>query len=927
MAGARMTTTSADPVPEATQATIRGMIDNLTRKHAPRPVAIRARATHSWQSTSQAGVPITVVPAVSALAVRQVMRDHRPGEWTVILTDRDGDDLGAGILAHLLSTKVYRVDPWESTQQAFQAQRSAASFVSMPNGREIAAGLMRTVPRAGWPAQPGGTLTREHALDSLIEARLELARDNRDLLALLTWSQRPDAAHLIESLRRDAGEVLTDACLDRISEAAGAAQAAVRPLLSEGAPGDLISIGLVVQLLTSDALSPDERHNAAICLARAERWWGGRLRSSDPAVRAFGGAIVHALGGLYGPDSPGLSTVAARGDALLAEIEGLHLARHSDVLLSARRARVDDLGEALAGDNLAVIESAWEALARHRLAEHLTGEHDALRAAVRLARWLHLDEPDPVPSAHPGGTLAAFARAQVDDAGWADAAINTAAAVGVAADIPARGIEHIANNALARREEQARAFARALAQATSADVGAVDGIVGTAAEGVVVIERLLDRVVTPLARDGASLMFVVLDGLSTAAGTTIASDAIRTGWEEVATREAPGRRLASIAALPTLTEVSRASLFAGELARGDRASEASSFSSYIDRTLKRRGVLFHKATLDTTRSGFALSTEVTQAIDDVAGTAVVGVVLNTIDDALDRSDPAATTWTADAVKHLEPILARAHAAGRTVIITGDHGHIVERRAGHQTHRDLADSGRSRAVGGGLEEAEEVLVEGRRVVTSDHRAVLAVSERLRYGPLKAGYHGGAHPSEVVVPVIILRQTSADVDDGLPLPPQEPRWWLGPMASAGDAPPPRTTTTSGSRRRRSTPVASGPSLFEITPDDAQSTSLGTAVMQSDVYESQLALNPRLAAGRQLPIATFIDTAAATRDGRLQRTVAAQILGVSVARLRGAQEHVKQLLNVDGYGVLRIDSDGETLVLDIDLLCEQFKVSRER
>lgn len=100
-----------------------------------------------------------------------------------------------------------------------------------------------------------------------------------------------------------------------------------------------------------------------------------------------------------------------------------------------------------------------------------------------------------------------------------------------------------------------------------------------------------------------------------------------------------------------------------------------------------------------------------------------------------------------------------------------------------------------------------------------------------------------------------------------------------------------------------------------------------MQSDVYESQLALNPRLAAGRQLPIATFIDTAAATRDGRLQRTVAAQILGVSVARLRGAQEHVKQLLNVDGYGVLRIDSDGETLVLDIDLLCEQFKVSRER
>ena len=37
---------------------------------------------------------------------------------------------------------------------------------------------------------------------------------------------------------------------------------------------------------------------------------------------------------------------------------------------------------------------------------------------------------------------------------------------------------------------------------------------------------------------------------------------------------------------------------------------------------------------------------------------------------------------------------------------------------------------------------------------DGRAVLAVDERLRYGPLKAGYHGGGAPAEAVVPVAVL-----------------------------------------------------------------------------------------------------------------------------------------------------------------------------
>ena len=62
--------------------------------------------------------------------------------------------------------------------------------------------------------------------------------------------------------------------------------------------------------------------------------------------------------------------------------------------------------------------------------------------------------------------------------------------------------------------------------------------------------------------------------------------------------------------------------------------------------------LLHKKDVDSRTPGWAISDDVGRAIGD-RDLPLVTVVLNTIDDALDRSDPAGTTWTADAVKHLD----------------------------------------------------------------------------------------------------------------------------------------------------------------------------------------------------------------------------------------------------------------------------------
>ncbi len=136
----------------------------------------------------------------------------------------------------------------------------------------------------------------------------------------------------------------------------------------------------------------------------------------------------------------------------------------------------------------------------------------------------------------------------------------------------------------------------------------------------------------------------------------------------------------------------------------------------------------------------------------MTGHPLVTCVLNTIDDALDRSDPGGTAWGTDAVKHLAPLLDRARHAGRVVVLTADHGHVVERRQGTQRtyavfQRPVPRCDVPAADG-------EVLVAGRRVLLHDGRAVLAVNEHLRYGPLKAGYHGGGAPAEAVVPVAVL-----------------------------------------------------------------------------------------------------------------------------------------------------------------------------
>lgn len=941
MAGAGVTATAT----RATLPVLRALLDQARRKDYASGV-LGVRAHPEWPGApvfNHGDVPVRVVPCVSALAVREALLERADGQWLVVLTDRPDDDLGAGVLSHLVWHRLRTPDPWDAVRLRFAATGVEPALTAAADDRDIAIGLLMASPTAGWAPAPGGVLTRDHALGAVAAAHLGLTDPVIDATSVLAWTADPAAMTRVADLRTLAGDALAGAILDWAAERAGAAGPPLRHLLRAGDARDAVPLGLVAGLLaTARDTAADTTQLAREALIRLEPRVGSTATASA-VLRSWARESSAVIAGmLQDPASraSGLSLLA-RADELLGATRAGSLAEGSDLLPSGLTRRLALLAgvlrTALAGSPPATpdlpwipgaalggIERAWALAAAHRLTD-ADERTPALHAAVRLARWLSAD------SAASAASLRALLDRHGDSDAWVDSAVNDTAP-GVSDPDLGVGLASVLAAVRARRAVHDQAFATALAAHTSADPAAVSGIHA----GVRHLEDLLPTVVLPLALS-TPVLLLILDGMSAAAGTEVITSVLsRTGdgWVE-ALLPSQNRRAAALAVLPTLTEVSRASLLCGELRTGGQDAEQRGYEALTRaHRLPGRATLFHKKPLDSSRLGYAVADDVAAAIADVTGRPLVSCVLNTIDDALDRSDPGGTAWGTEAVKHLAPLLDRARHAGRIVVLTADHGHVVERRQGNQRAYADISSGRSRAAtvpaGDG-----EVLVAGSRVLRHDGRAVLAVDEQLRYGPLKAGYHGGGAPAEAVVPVAVL--VPGVVPDHVSLhlaPPQEPAWWIDPVASvlpAGGPPPaaaPAPRPTADYRRRRQ---ETAPTLFDeldtepaaaAADQTAQGSPVPGAVLKSAAYAAQKKVAGRVSLTDE-QVRGLLDALLAAPGHRLVAARAAAALAVAPVMLRGAVLHVQRLLNVEGYPVLRVDADGGTVILDEALMREQFGI----
>lgn len=952
MAGSGVTQTAT----RATLPVLRALLDQARHKNFAHGVlGVRARPEWAGAPTfTHDEVPVRVVPCVSALAVREALLERVRGQWLVVLTDRPEEDLGAGVLSHLVWHRLRIPDPWEAARDRFAATGIDPVLTATGNDREIAAGLLMAAPPAGWPPAPGGVLTRDHALGAVAAAHLGLSDPVVDATSVLAWTADPAGATRIADLRSLAGNPLADAVIAWAAGRAGAAAPYVLHLLRAGDGRDAVPLGLVTGLLAQAREEPGEPSQLAReALIRLEPLLGGAAPVTAVS-RSWAAESAGVIGEMLSDRAKQASgnALLARADELLTSAQGGALADRSDLLptgLTRRLAALaDTLRAALAiaapggrpdpdepqirAAALIGIEQAWARVAAHRLAG-ADARTPAFHGAVRLARWLTAN------SAATGTSLRHLLDRHRNDDAWADSAVNDAAP-GVSDPGLGSGLAAVLATAQVRRNAHDREFATALAAHTDRDPDTVSGSRG----GAWHLEDLLPEVVLPLARS-TPILLLVLDGMSAAVGTEVVTSVLsRTGdgWVEALL---PGqtRRAAALAVLPTVTEVSRTSLLCGQLRTGGRDVEERGYQALTRAYGLVGAALFHKRPLDSSRLGHALADDVAAAIGDVTGHPLVTCVLNTIDDALDRSDPVGTEWSAEAVKHLVPLLDRARHAGRAVILTADHGFVAERRQGTQRSYATISSGRSRAA---AEPAarDEVLVTGRRVLLHEGRAVLAVDESLRYGPLKAGYHGGAAPAEAVVPVAVL--VPGEVPDDVPgsddggsglrlAPPQEPFWWIDPItAPALDAAPVSTPISAAPQRAadrvRARHKDEPPTLFDEAEQEATvpakapaADPVAAAVLKSAVYTAQKKIAGRVATNDE-QIRNLLSALLAAPSHRLPATLAATALAVSPATLRGAVLHAQRLLNVEGYPVLRVDADGSTVILDQTLLREQFRIN---
>lgn len=900
-------------MPTADPARLRGLVAANPPDDRRRVLAVRAEPVWSGPETIGIGTStVRVTTARSPLAVRQAMAAsaEHPDEVLVVLTACSGAELGLDVRYRLVHGDVVSLDPFASLRALFGARVLDPQLVEQ---RWLVDDLLDLAPEGGWPRRLGGVLDADHAWRVWEQARLGLKATPEGIAGLIALGNRPTLAGTLERMSVPARAALAARWGAGRSEPAGL----LVDLLATGRGPDLVALGLVAGVLWAATDDPGLGAAQTVARARLEPLLG-RHRLDYQAATAWSLAALEEL------DSRDPSRLDQRevAEQLLRDADATELAVLSEVLPAGFAARLARLGRAVSAVDIPAAQAACDALGAHRLAARRSHQVSAARAALRLTRRVRpMLPPGPLGqatlAASPADAAASLAGAVEEylaDGSWVQTTVrhldDGAQDPEVAAAYAALGAV-VAADAAGRQ----RRFAELLADWSRGEPPPDPRLVP--------VEALLATVAVPAATV-APLLVVVCDGMGPAVAHDLLDDLRQEGWAQIAPQGAPGWP-AGVAALPTVTETSRTSLLCGRLVVGGQAQERDGFASHPElRAVSSPGrppVLFHKAGL-VGSAGTALSAEVQAAIADPAQR-VVGVVVNSVDDHLARGDQVRVDWKLAALRPLGWLLDAAADAGRLVLLTADHGHVLD--AGRSRYRPPPGDGSNRPVGGERWRVappaagdDEVELSGPRVLLGGGRVILPTDDRLRYGGTKHGYHGGATPEEVVVPVAVLGRHLPDGWDYLPS--TAPGWWTGQTPLPATRPLTREPLDAG-------PGPGGQERL-FSPATMKAAVAGRAAAKppaSASWVDTLLANPAFVAQRaRLPRPLGDDrlrrylNALSGAGSSLDAVAAATGEPPDVARL--ALSALQRLVNIDGTEVLAVRADG-AVELNHPLLGLQF------
>lgn len=868
-------------------------------------VAIRAAIKGPWpDGLERRGRRFHLRWCESRLSIREALTEIERGERAdtglIVLTPLGDNDVPDDVAARLARSKVFQPKGWDIVRAMFSAQGTDARLGRYDWMPEV---LIDSVDSEPVAPVASGFLDLDSAWRQVMQRTLMLADARPDAATLMRWGCRPDVSVLLGKLPPKA---LADVFEWMATQSGPAGALAVR-CIAAGRPADAAPLGLVCDVVfASSAEGVAELAQAAV---RLERYVGDQ-HVTVPEGREWATQAKRLLD--HTPPDEGRAMLD-RADALLRELRISNHAYLSEWLPSGLEQRLEWLARSLtvhastpSETHLAEIEDATNLVLAHRLVDQQPLRIERVRMARRLARWLHRPQA-------PATTLEALAAQHADDSAFVDWARFRLLGGDELPSLSAAYAELRAQVAR-RRDQLSKAFAAGLA----AQVREAKPL----GRNVLPVEAVLERLVGPLAAMQPVLLLVI-DGLSVSIFRELFERPERHGWTELQHQDS-ARPLLGMAAFPTVTEISRASLLCGRVCNGTAVNEKPGFATHLalvaQSPISHPPKLFHKGDLSVDGN---LSSDVRSALANPSQK-VVGVVYNAVDDHLSGPDQLHQRWSLDDLRLLLPLLREARDSRRILVVTADHGHMLEDGSAMLTG---GQSDRWRA-GAAAADAREVALAGDRVLTPDgaKQAVCLWSETARFTGRKNGYHGGASPAEVIVPLSVFAPSGVNVEGWSPAPPQQPDWWDLPLLAhvATKAAPAAKAPT-----RKPAPKAAGQGglfgeddLPVMPPATPAPRDWVAEVIASSVYASQRQLAARVALPDEQM--TKLLYALDERGGKLSRAALAQRLGVPELRLGGLLSAARRMLNVDQVPVMVVEEASGMVELQRVLLLQQFRIA---
>ncbi len=925
-----------------TRAQVEAQVQGVLRKLPDaRRIGLRAGRwtgeTHLELATDGGPLRLELVPCRSVLELRERLAEPEPESTAnsetdtvrVFLADLAPNELGADVTSRLAKGQLIELDRWLAVRELFQA-RQLDPRVKREDW--MAEALLEWAPPKGYLPVVGGVLDEGTARRAILHEVLGLGPESPTRGSLWQWLCTEEA----QERWRTAPEPLKRCVAGWWRPSTGEVAQVARALLDGDRAEHALALGLLVEQL-------GERARWRL----TERYLAGETLS-EAAYEQWSQAVLEAMEELQAEQNRAeLREVGDRMEILWAELEDpAHEAEsraiQNDWLPSAFELRLDRVREALEGvldggspDALRAAEAAARKLRAHRAGD--SSRCDVLDAALALMRR---------ESARPetGPNLASSILAYADDGSWADAARRRLSS-GDSDPRMSSLCQRVLELATERREAENRRFGERIRDAGAA-VPEHARLAG--------LESVIDRWLVPLAEQERVLL-LVLDGLGQLVWRDLRPGLLDAGWQEWVSE--PGGRAQALALLPTETQSCRTSLLCGKPASGTSVDERKGFEGHPAWTARSLRAAY--VAPGSLRQSRALPDEVVQLIHGPAR--VVAVVSADVDAHFESGSDLREPFSVETLGSLSRLLEEAEASDRWLMVTGDHGQVhgsgLERRL-VEVDAEVGDGrfgARHRSAEGPTRAEEgEVEVAGRRVISGSEgpgaggKVIVPWSEKLRYRRAgRAGYHGGATPQEMVVPVSVLGRVGRRLEGWLTLEQDAaPPWWSAPEppafraetepaktgGSGTEAPERRRRAETGRRRSSAKKPTDSRQLSLLGPTEPEAAAEQSekqasrpwleALFQSQVYAQQLSL-----VGRRPPSNDQVRRLLATLDGeggRLTRAALAHRL--QTHRLHGLLSQVGRLLNVDGFSVITVDEASDAVTFDRQLLCRQFELDAE-